>query len=119
MTTSNRALNSERLIMKYPDIAVSLEARELILKKGGVVSITKNRRAGRYGYAIDSLVIDIGSPESTDSFVCINSDGIDFYLSNGLELENFDQINVWMQIRYKVIKTLRARITLYRSMHNV
>jgi hypothetical protein len=104
--------------MKYPDIVPSLEAAEYIIKKGGSASITRNRRAGRYGYSFDSLEIQTGQPASAEKFTKIESDGITFYLSTDLELENFDQINVWMQIRYKVMKTLRARITLYRSIHS-
>jgi hypothetical protein len=104
--------------MKYPDIVISLEAREYLIKKGGKARILRNRRAGRYGYSFDSLEIDTGAPNNDDTFVRVTSDGIEFYLSTALELENFDQINVWMQIRYKVLKTLRARITLYRSIHD-
>ncbi|MCH8494937.1 MAG: hypothetical protein LAT57_04805 [Balneolales bacterium] len=101
-------------MIDLPFIDVSVEAQKHIKKRGSVAIISRNPKAGRYGYSGDALVIKCSSPEDTARFYKTVSHGITFYLHDALTLENYEQLNVWLRSHYGIFKSLRVRITLYR-----
>ncbi|MEN9839802.1 MAG: hypothetical protein RL177_1281 [Bacteroidota bacterium] len=102
--------------MQLPVLSFSKTARRRILKKGGVLHLTRHPKAGRTGYSPDLLLAETEVPEHASTCTVIQTEGITVYISSSLSVDKYEQIDVWLTRAYMVFVTLRARITLYKRL---
>lgn len=104
--------------MTLPTISFSKSTRRYILKRGGVVYLTRHPKAGRTGYSPDMLRASTDANPDYSSYDLVEANGIKVYISPNLSIDKYEQIDIWITRRYWFIVTLRARITLYKRLTN-
>lgn len=102
--------------MLLPVLSFSKSARRRVLKKGGILHLTRHPKAGRSGYSPDLLLAELGIPEHASSCTVIQTQGITVYISSSLSVDKYEQVDIWLTRTYFVFVTLRARITLYKRL---
>lgn len=99
-----------------PFVVFSTDALKQIIKKGNVVTISRHRSAGRYGYSGDKLEAISERPQNLEDYISLKQEDVTIYLSKALSVENYEQMNVWIKTQYGFLKKLTARVTLYRRL---